>query len=653
MTESPVVYNVLLAARALAGALLYAFTTVLLGDMLLRRLRAVGGPFHIELAAVAGMAVYSAAFTMLALAGAAHPVVVLAVVAIPVLLGWPHAPEIWRALTVSGKWVPPRAGPVGWWAVVILTYVAYAGMMVVTNPLGGDLGNYHLIVPRDVLWNHSFVFNRFSHDAGIPYGWHLYGLPAFLIGGDRGYVALSLVAFALLLRFVWIVGRMWRDDVFGAAAAAITAFTLCGLARSNVANNDVPTILVEATALLLAVYRLPIPPASQAGLFGLLCGFGLAMKLQLAASAMILPVLFIARIARGDWRLIATAAAVGLPLAVIWPTVTFANTGSPLPQVMMALRTEGPPPAHMREAMAVLEAGFGQWYQHNVERFFLHGMEGFTLLLAGAPAALLLRATGPVARLPHLLVAFALGRWLLLAASTQRADIVWHDRYHLISFVALGIAGLCSWDRLIRPERAGLWPPGATPVVLVVSIAVAWQCIARYDMRTPDPLRPSGERYERRGSLLDEMRAKVRTFQEPPGAGPNGGLYDWMAEHLPRDAKVATTVIDPYHIQRQAIQLLPVSQDEIDLSQPPDALLLALRELGVTHLHLTQFSGLNPWMNPEIDRWLAGVRRIPMLPCVELLQRSDARSDKGEQAVYRLVSADAGGPAAACQGYER
>jgi hypothetical protein len=52
---------------------------------------------------------------------------------------------------------------------------------------------------------------------------------------------------------------------------------------------------------------------------------------------------------------------------------------------------------------------------------------------------------------------------------------------------------------------------------------------------------------------------------------------------------------------------------------------------------LTQYSGLNPWMNPITDKWLARVRQIADLRGVERLEKIED-SDKGWQAVYGLVS---------------
>jgi len=83
--------------------------------------------------------------------------------------------------------------------------------------------------------------------------------------------------------------------------------------------------------------------------------------------------------------------------------------------------------------------------------------------------------------------------------------------------------------------------------------------------------------------------------------------------------------------------LLPVSQEKIDLSQSPEAIFKDLLAMGITHLHLTQYSGLNGWMNPKIDEWLRSARSIPELPGVELVMHTLYFSGKGEQAVYRLI----------------
>jgi hypothetical protein len=138
-------------------------------------------------------------------------------------------------------------------------------------------------------------------------------------------------------------------------------------------------------------------------------------------------------------------------------------------------------------------------------------------------------------------------------------------------------------------------------------------------------------------SLRDVKRAALASFREPPGGGPGGIGFDVAARLLPPNAVLATTVIDPYLLQRPFLQMLPVSENVIDLSSPPAQLREEMVLRGATHLHLTEYSGLNIWMKPMVDQWLRTLREIPTLSGVHRLIWLNYPSGKGTQAFYELT----------------
>ena len=77
--------------------------------------------------------------------------------------------------------------------------VLYGAIQCAANIRGGDLDIYHLVIPRSILWNHRFVLNPFSHDAGFSYGWQVMPCRCISSGGEHGFVLLSSAAIVLLL----------------------------------------------------------------------------------------------------------------------------------------------------------------------------------------------------------------------------------------------------------------------------------------------------------------------------------------------------------------------------------------------------------------------------------------------------------------------
>ncbi|HTV28822.1 MAG TPA: hypothetical protein VMF32_13635, partial [Xanthobacteraceae bacterium] len=88
------------------------------------------------------------------------------------------------------------------------------------------------------------------------------------------------------------------------------------------------------------------------------------------------------------------------------------------------------------------------------------------------------------------------------------------------------------------------------------------------------------------------------------------------------------------------IELLPLSQQEIDLSAPPETILAELRKRGVTHLHIVASSGFNVWMTAIIDRWLVNVRKIPELPGVIKLASFLSGGGHGREDIYRIAGSE-------------
>jgi hypothetical protein len=334
------------------------------------------------------------------------------------------------------------------------------------------------------------------------------------------------------------------------------------------------------------------------------------------------------------------------PLALVWPVINLLAYGSPLPQIMLLW-----PPAtgylpQMRETMAYLMGNFGLWYRLNYLRLFSQGMEGWTLLLLCGIPFLFLRAArrDPAIRL---LLGFALCRALVLIL-LSRGDpaIVFHDRYHLASYIAVGVAVMLGVHHAVTARNLPRWALVHYAAAAAVLLAALRLFLSPVQMLTPTGV-PGSNRVEVRPSLGQGAREALRTLAEPPGGGALGIGSDWAAEFLPVGAVVATTAIDPYPLRRPFLQLLPVSQNRIDLAGPPGEILAALRHEGAGYLQLTEYSGLNLWMNPLIQKWLRSVREIPQEPGVERLVWFDYPTDKGAQAIYRIAGAAAAAPTVA------
>jgi hypothetical protein len=234
------------------------------------------------------------------------------------------------------------------------------------------------------------------------------------------------------------------------------------------------------------------------------------------------------------------------------------------------------------------------------------------------------------------LAAYALLQALLLFGA-NRFDIalIYHDRYNLASYIFLAVGGMLCWRHALRPVLRG-WPR-LRAGILTITIAFAVAHLFTSPVPVIDVM---GENLPHRTVNLPSLKSGLvtafDTVYEAPGGGRDGIGYDVGSQILPIDAVVATTVIDPYLLRRPFLQMLPVSENIIDLSLPPEQLRDALLAQHTTHLYLTEHSGLNAWMNPVVDRWLTSLRKVPELPAVRRLIYLNYPSGKGRQGFYEL-----------------
>lgn len=621
----------LLRASVLAGA--YTWITWKVGRAILSRL-GFAGTYGVSESFALGASALGFLWTLLAWAGCAYYPVIVILAILPAFFRINTPVPLHPGALGTGNLRAGLRNPIAFAAMLATaSLVLYAVIQCAANIRGGDMDIYHLVIPRSILWRHEFVLNAFSHDAGFSYGWQLYALPAFFAGGEHCFVLMSAAAFVLLLLAIGepIANRYGATTAWACILAV--SFLLCGVARESLTNNDIPLMLIEVAGIRLALLAPGRAGAALGSMVGLLCGFMLAIKPQGLGTAFLLAIwlLFFS----GGTLPAILAFAVGLSLlGLVWPLVSWLSYGSPIPQIMLLWAPSSGFLPQMKETMPVLMGNFAVWYRSNYARLFSQGMEGWTLLLCCIPLLGFRSARrDPAVRL---LLGYAAARALILTLlSKGDMAIVFHDRYHLASYGALGMAAVLGVWHAAESSRVAraMWAQCAVAAAILLAAARLWLAPVQIVNPTGEP---GGFRTEYWPSLASSAAAAMHSLAQQKGGGEYGMGSDWASEFLPADAVVATTAIDPYHLDRNFLQILPVSQNKIDLAGSPAAILASLRRVGATHLQLTQYSGLNLWMNAPVDKWLQSARKIPREPGVERLVWFLYPTDKGDQAFYRI-----------------
>jgi hypothetical protein len=616
---------------------LYAVSTLALGSRLAPQCRPGWEGLDVAVRFSLGAAAFGLLFAVLAMFRLAFPPLVLTLALLPAALAlyrWLAGLKSFPTLALLRR---PRfdssAAHIAA-AFGVALFAAYPLMQSLAWPRGSDMTIYHLVIPRTILWNHGLVFNPFSHDAGLFYGWQLYALPAYLMGGDRAFQLCSFVALAILLLSSYRVLRARYGTLTGLLGTLVVVAVVCGMSRESVVNNDIPLVLLEITLLGLA--GVAVPRRAAAWMLGLLGGFAIAVKLVAVAAVGLAYVVFLWRAGkplRMGWvGVLATATVISLGP---WPLFNYLASGSPLPHFLLLWPPDTGYLPQYTESITYLMQYFGEWYQKNFSRLFSQGLEFIPALLLGycfLPFVSKARADP----LCLALIACALLKILLLLA-LNRFDmaLIYHDRYHLTSYVLLTLGGMLCWLHAVRPALASRPWLGTVvlPALILIGVVHLLQSPVSAVQVNGKNLADITTTYP---SLEYGLHSAAGRMAELPGGGSGGVAYNFAAEVLPLKAVVATTVIDPYLLQRPFLQMLPVSENLIDLALPPEQLRQAMLAHGATHLHLSQHSGLNPWMVPVVDRWLESLRKIPDLPGVRRLLYLNYSTQKGLQAFYEL-----------------
>lgn len=566
-----------------------------------------------------GISIIGTLLSALSVARLISPVLVLSATFAPLAI-WPG--RAWGMLKGIFKALPDLViAPRGiiFLRVVALLYIGYVAVHTIFTWLGADLTIYHLVVPRDVLRNGGYIHNDFFFASGIPFGWHHFGLAGYLLAGTKGYLALALCAFLATLTVTFLsVTRFFpgsRESGVADCAVIIVCLVTVGMLQGSVSGTDVPALFFNSILIMYLFGRMDEDVTKRAFALGMVSGFSIAIKLTTAPiSLIVLGLLLLGSKRRRSHTILAFGGGVIL-CASIWPAVKLWATGSPLPVFMPSLYFWGHPSEQLLRALNTIWSMYDDWYEINFARFFTHNMAALPFFIVFAIFGLMI-PDAPTRRKIQAIMAVAVANTLGIVLFSRRWDIVFHDRYHLFSYCLVAVAGLLALHWCIRAgqERLGTGSQTSGLIPYVVVALVLTNLFGLNILRdrrsdgsiTVTELAPISWQFKRG---LVNFKKELNDYHDP--------VSRFVAEKTPRDSVVATTTVSVYMLDRRFLQLLPIAQNVIDLSKPPDRILAELRARGVNYLHLPAFTSLNPWANEAMEPYIVNLRLIAKLPSVK------------------------------------
>lgn len=613
------------------------FLILIIGLGLLKLLRVDAKLFKISFAFCAGIAVNSLLFTSLSLSRLAYAWVLLVVwIGVPILciLFLPGILGELQSLIIN-FWYTLSELPIFLKCIfgILLFYVATFSL---TPYRGADLAIYHLVIPDRILAHHGYILNPDFFGQGIPLGWHHVGLVAFLLGGEAGYLSLSLMVYLFTLHFIYKVIEWFfpfHHKSFYFIGAWLAGISIAVGSRGSISNTDLPGLMSEGIAIIACFYLGKNPKVTVSLFIGLLAGLAISIKLMAAVSIIFGLAYYIFSIQKNRLLHLVAIFVGGALLACIWLVISMLETGSPLPVFMNTFYLTGGifnlrPLPQITISSEKLAEVYGDWMKMNYWNRFTGpalGLSIFYLFGLFSPILILKKKEAWVGRI---LLGFTLMRFGLLFLMTRRVDIVFHDRYHMMSYLIiliLGWVGFYHFSNIIFSSWQGFLVKGIV-CVIVFSFLL-------FNQKMTFPKEPDFTAPELKPNVVEEVIIPPAWQEISQGwaiVTPWWKLSPIMhkIESLPKDSVIATISVAPYHYRRDFIQLLPMSQHSIDLMNTPEEILEMLIEKGATHLHLPPTSGLIPGMVGWTEQWLQSVRKIPQLPGVTLLIKQNVGTEQ-------------------------
>lgn len=501
---------------------------------------------------------------------------------------------------------------------------------------GADIGIYHLVTVRDLIWYGGYKYNPFFFGSGIAQGWQHYGVIAYFWGGEAAYLGLSFWCFIGILFIIKRIGDQFLANRQGVVNLLVlsTGILIVNFLQDSAPNNDIPATYIELIIIFYFLYKTEIKYSRvNVIIFALLAGFLLSIKLTNVVGVLIIYAIYLFKYRQNFLRVLLPLVLTTSLLGVLWPLMDMIDYGSPLPQALAAFKLNGHYLPQLVSANTIIENYHGAWYAENFSRLLSLRYLSIFLFISCAifmlPFALKFQNSLRVFIFGA--IAYGLFRVALFFLISPRLDVLFHDRYHLISYILLSMAGLLAiFYKLDLEEHS-------KKSYLLIGLCYL---ILFFGIVSPSILKfPNGDNNNRSSyvvipSILESLTTRFNLLYRP-NIIYRGGIVSYIQESTPADAVIGTLVMAPYAYNRKFSQLLPLSQSKIDLTMSPKDILSELRENNISYLHLTNSPGLVPGVAAAIAPWLINLNQVPFESGVEMLKKIDYGNGI-QEALYKI-----------------
>jgi hypothetical protein len=482
---------------------------------------------------------------------------------------------------------------------------------------GADLSIYHLVVPERILSNLRLSANIDSFSAGIPFAWHITNIPTFLVGGETSYLAMNFWIFQILmlllvplsLKLIKVKNSSKIEPLAIILVGAYLIFTLNG----SITNTDIVSIFFEISCILIA-FRLY--KDSNVGvhfwiIFGLITGYCFSIKFTtIFTLVFIYGLIILEKNIRLIYKL--TFLLSSLLVSSFWVVYNKISYGYFI-AISFNSQSNSENSYIINESIKEFLSIYSKWYILNSTNLIAGSLIVIPICVAITLGGLF---TIRYSKSQKNLLIFGTLHYLALVVLIPRYDIVFHDRYHILTYITLIMFSLITIDKFhINYSRFSNFCVS----VLISSIIFGslWQNTIRF---------PTEDSYEIKTKNIFEQIFINFSSMKSNYAKIN---LEREKNNFPIGSKVATNTIAPYALHTDYLQLLPFVTQSINLGITATEIACELIKNETNYLAIYPSSSTIPGTEDIIEKHLVEVRKISKVYGVEPINNVTL-GEKGE-----------------------
>jgi hypothetical protein len=483
-------------------------------------------------------------------------------------------------------------------SIYVLSYVT-------TYFRGVDLSIYHLAVPDRILSNLKLIPNADSFSAGIPFAWHVTNTPMFLIGGETSYLAINFWIFQILLLSlvpigIKIFGVKNTPQIEPLAITLIGAYLIFTL-NGSITNTDLISIFIEISSILILLrFRHAVSNGNFFWIiFGVVVGYCFSVKFTTVFTIILicLLILFDKKIRVINKFLFLTACSIVSSFWIIYNKIFYDYFIA----VSFNSQADSKNIHILNESIQELVSVYAKWYSLNSNNL----IAGSLLLI---PICAIISLGGLLkfgySKLQKSIIVFGILHYLVLIILVPRADIVFHDRYHIMTYIVLIIFSIITIDKFIE-IKSRLAKICITFLISSLIIGSFWENTIKF---------PTLDKYEIKSENI--YKQSIKNFSLLQTRYKSIKLED-EKNPIPIGAKVATNSIAPYSLHRNFMQVLPFVTQSINLDKSSYEIACELIQNDTRYLVLFPSASTIPGTELIIEKYLVEIRNVNKVYGVE------------------------------------